>query len=437
MANNPGLDSDAIAAHHPLGLQGLEGHDVAKVDLSGTGISRLGRITTDIDVNDTTVKRGTSMFAGLMVFDLTLNNLTLTGGVTSYAFDGLTVFNDLSLMNVTFGASIQSHAFAGLTIGRDMRLDNATFTGPPGNPATIQKRAFRTLLVERHFYMEGIVMPAGVLPYAFDGLVVFRTFNLAKARLGLVNKFAFYFLSAGTFDMSGSRIATRQIAVKAFSGMILTYAPNAAVNMTFGTGLNLHDCGLTSLETNSTHTSSIEELAGTGGASPFSGIIMEINNMRNRLGSEAIADSVLNLSANHLTEISFETLDAPFKITDLSSNNISRYEAGWASVILNNEAAVFTSGNPSLCNVSGMSSLGDFGHGRAATSGGGALARNMTLSQLNQGYERVDSWIQCTCAHGYARQRRHFIVLLFWTVSRAFQALLRLLRAVSHTLCSN
>ena len=160
--------------------------------------------------------------------------------------------------------------------------------------------------------------------------------------------------------------------------------------MSFGTRLNLSDCGLTSLGTDQTHTPGVEELAGRRNAGPFSGIIMEVNGIYMGAGSTASEDSTLDLSHNDLTLITFDALRAPFKITDLSYNRIREYEAGWASVILDNAAEVFTVGNPSVCNVSGMSALGDLGPSLGSPG-------TMTLSQLNQGYLSVQTRIQCSC----------------------------------------
>ena len=65
----------------------------------------------------------------------------------------------------------------------------------------VEPMAWRSFAVARSFNMPGSRIPEGLMSGIFDGLVIFQRFNMEDSRLGRVDPYAFYFLTAGTFSI--------------------------------------------------------------------------------------------------------------------------------------------------------------------------------------------------------------------------------------------
>ena len=276
------------------------------------------------------------------------------------------------MVNTTHGRNISERAFAGITVGRDMHLNGSKLAN-----YSIAPKAFSTLEVERDFHMSQMQHDRALPGYAFYGLVVFQRFDLAGAEIGAIDPYAFYFLSAGTFNMSGSRITQRQLPMFAFSGMVLTFSPSPKyVSVYPATYLDLSNCNLEQL--GSQDASADVTTKADGG--PFTGLIMGVTSSMNSSTNSSTQLSKLDLSNNSLTKIHNLTFDAPFQLIDLSNNNISIYAMGWANTILDYTAGVITDGNPSQCTAS-------------------PFDNDTTLQELTRGFAPIKNRINCTCVN--------------------------------------
>eukprot|EP00041_Stephanoeca_diplocostata_P024944 m.642298 g.642298 ORF g.642298 m.642298 type:complete len:1056 (+) comp22638_c0_seq4:208-3375(+) len=370
---------------------------LAVVDFSNTGISSIP-------------SHNAFRFLGSLtpVYLLALNNLTLTGGIAQFAFNGVQA-EMFTMTSTRFigGAAVNDRAFSQVNVNL-LDMSGSTFSGEGGgllllsmgqmnavylnlsdcaflDGASMQNNTFAATIVLQHVNMSGVVFSGtnAIYPETFNGLrtggldlagATFPEATLAERMVAVPSDLADHAPPGGILPA----LLFRNLAIQP-NGL------NAKLQPTF---LNLSNCNISVLNVT-------DSLASE--ASPLSASFLQDSTLEGPFTGLVMSNGTLTLAHNNLQRITLAMFKgATVSALDLSNNNISLYEPAWSGVLLESNAEVNTTGNPSVCitNLLGVSS----------DSGGGAsLTARQTLAKLqavNEGRYTASVNVSCICARG-------------------------------------